>query len=133
MAFTLVSDELWEQIRPMLPRPRFCPEGGRPRLSDRACLTGIVFVLRTGTPWRFIPRELGCGSGVTCWRRLRDWTKAGVWKRVHAKLLRAMEAQGLVDPRFGMVDSQSARAILGGRTPDPTPRIAGKKAANVTC
>ncbi len=79
MAFTLVSDRLWNEIRSFLPAEQPTPKGGRPRVDDRACLTGIVHVLRTGTPWRLVPAELGCGSGVTCWRRPRDWTEAGVW------------------------------------------------------
>src|SRR3989304_1181183 len=80
MAFTLVSDELWNEVGRRLPQSPPRPAGGGPRVAARACLPGIVFVFRTGTPWRFIPRELGCGSGVTCWRRLRDWTQAGVWR-----------------------------------------------------
>jgi hypothetical protein len=79
MAATLLPDALWDLVEPFLPiRPRR-PNGGRPRVSDRACRTGIVFVLRTGIPWQMLPQELGCGSGMTCWRRLRDWQPAGVW------------------------------------------------------
>ena len=76
---TLVSERLWQAIRPLLPVP--APRsGGRPRVDDRAALAGIVYQLRTGIPWRLLPtRELGCGSPVTCWRRLRDWERAGVW------------------------------------------------------
>ena len=94
MAYQLVSDELWNQIEPLLPRERPKPKGGRPRVADRACLTGIVFVLRTGSPWRYVPNELGCGSGVTCWRRLDEWTRGGVWPRVHTRLLRALANEG---------------------------------------
>jgi transposase len=133
MAFTLVSDELWNEIKPLLPKQPVHPLGGRPFVSDRKCLTGIVFVLRTGMPWRFIPRELGCGSGVTCWRRLRDWTQAGVWPRVQTRLLRALQAKGDVDPRLGVMDSQSLRALFGGRTPGRTRRTAANAAANGMC
>lgn len=132
MAFTLVSDELWEQIVPLLPAERAKPKGGRPRVPDRACLTGIVYVLRTGMPWRFLPKELGCGSAVTCWRRLRDWEQAGIWRRVHEKLVTALARAGKADVRFGIIDSQSMRAVLGGRTPVRTRRIAGKTAARGT-
>lgn len=48
-------------------------------MSDRACLTGILFVMRSGIPWQMLPQELGGGSGMTCWRRLRDWQAEGVW------------------------------------------------------
>jgi transposase len=68
----LVSDELWETIEPLLPLEPPKPRGGRPRLDARAALTGIVFVLKSGIPWEMLPREMGCGSGSTCWRRLRD-------------------------------------------------------------
>lgn len=132
MAFTLVSDRLWKEIRPLLPPEVPKPKGGRPRVSDRACLAGIVYVLRTGMPWRFVPRELGCGSGVTCWRRLRDWTECGVWPRIHRKLLGVLGRRGKIDASLAVMDSASVRAVLGGRTPDRTPRIVRKKAANAT-
>jgi len=73
MAAALLPDRLWDLVEPLLPILPRRPQGGRPRVSDRACLTGIVFVLRSGIPWQMLPQELGCGSGMTCWRRLRDW------------------------------------------------------------
>ncbi len=80
MAKPLLSDELWERIEPLLPVDPPKPQGGRPRVPNRAALTGILFVLKTGTPWEYLPPEVGCGSGTTCWRRLRDWRQRGVWK-----------------------------------------------------
>jgi transposase len=79
MAAALFPDPLWDLVEPFLPTPSRRSQGGRPRISDRACLTGILFVLRSGIPWQMLPQELGCGSGMTCWRRLRDWQLAGVW------------------------------------------------------
>ena len=114
MAFTLVPDRLWKEIRPLLPVEAPKPKGGRPRVPDRACLTGIVYVLRTGMPWRFIPKELGCGSGVTCWRRMRDWTEAGVWSRIHRKLLCVLGRRGGIDASLVVMDSAGVRAVLGG-------------------
>ena len=79
MARRLIPDELWELIAPLLPKRTKSPKGGRPPIDDRAALTGIVFVLKTGIQWEDLPQEMGCGSGMTCWRRLRDWQAAGVW------------------------------------------------------
>lgn len=132
MAFTLVPDRLWKEIRPLLPPEAPKPKGGRPRVPDRACLTGIVYVLRTGMPWRFVPQELGCGSGVTCWRRLHEWTQAGVWPRIHEKLLGMLGRRGRIDASLVVLDSASVRALLGGATRAPIPRIVPKKAANGT-
>ena len=69
----IVPDGLWAQIEPLLPIvPRRADHLGRKRLDDRKVLSGILFVLYTGIPWEFLPQELGFGSGMTCWRRLRD-------------------------------------------------------------
>ena len=132
MAFTLVSDRLWRQIQPLLPPEPPRPKGGRPRVSNRACLTGIVYVLRTGMPWRLVPAELGCGSGVTCWRRLREWTEMGLWPRIHHQLLGVLGRRGKLDASRVVMDSASVRAVFGGRTPAPTPRIGRKTAVNAT-
>jgi transposase len=77
----LVSDELWAVVEPLLPPEPPKPKGGRPRMSDRAALSGILFVLKSGIGWELFPQELGCGSGMTCWRRLRNWHQARVWER----------------------------------------------------
>ena len=86
MARELVTDELWNATERLIPREPPEPKGGRPRVSDRAALAGILSVLRTGIPWEYLPKQFGC-SGMTCWRRLRDWAKAGVWHRLHRVLL----------------------------------------------
>ncbi|ENZ95184.1 transposase [Xanthomonas fragariae] len=78
---------LWKRIEPLIPQVKRSPKGGRPRISDQQALNGIVYVLRTGVPWEDLPMELGYGSGMTCWRRLRDWQAAGVWHRLHQVLL----------------------------------------------
>jgi transposase len=117
---SLVPDALWEAIEPLLPHEPPKPKGGRPRLSDRAALAGIVFVLRTGCPWRLLPKELGCGSGTTCWRRLRDWQEVGVWRRLHERLLNWLGDDAAVDWSRASVDSLSVRAKRGARPPGRT-------------
>jgi transposase len=115
MAEQLVPDELWSAIQPLLPPKRAHPKGGRPWIEDRAVLGGIIYVLRAGVPWRLLPaRELGCGSGVTCWRRLRDWQQAGVWEALHHRLLDWLGDGGQVDWSRAAIDSVSVRARRGG-------------------
>ena len=77
MPAPLLPESLWLIIEPLLPPVSPKPKGGRPPVPARAALTGILFVLRTGIPWEMLPAEMGCGSGVTCWRRLRDWQAPG--------------------------------------------------------
>jgi transposase len=84
----LVTDELCTVVEPLLPKQPPKPKGGRPRVNDCAALTGILFVLKSGIPWEMLPQEMGCGSGMTCWRRLKEWHRAGVWERLHRALLR---------------------------------------------
>jgi transposase len=59
MTTPLVTDEMWAMVEPLLPPEAPKPKGGRPRTDDRACLTGILFVRRTGIPWEMLPQEMG--------------------------------------------------------------------------
>lgn len=106
MAKELVSDELWAIVEPLLPLHRAQPgTRGRPPVPDRAALTGILFVLKSGIPWEMLPREMGCGSGMTCWRRLRDWHKVGVWQTLHEIMLAKLEAAHLINLEgLGFID-----------------------------
>ena len=110
----IVPDELWARIEPLLPRvERRYRHPGRRRLDDRKVLSGILFVLYTGIPWEFLPRELGFGSGMTCWRRLRDWHRAGVWQRLHETLLAELHAAGALDWSRAVIDSSHVQALKG--------------------
>jgi transposase len=118
-AESLVSAELWQLVKPLLPLEPPKPKGGRPRLCDRVALSGIVYVLKTGIPWGMLPQEFGC-SGVTCWRRLRDWKRAGVWHRLHRVLLDRLGKLGSIDWSRASLDSASVPAKRGARRPAPT-------------
>jgi transposase len=107
MAKPILTDELWATIEPLLPVHVPSPNGGHPRVSDRAALTGILFVLQTGIPWEYLPKELGCGCGMTCWRRLRDWQKAGVWQRLHESVLHKLRQYDQIEWERASIDSAS--------------------------
>jgi transposase len=132
MAKPLLSDALWERIEPHLPPTPPKPKGGRPRVPDRACLTGILFVLKSGTPWEYLPQEMGCGSGMTCWRRLRDWQEAGVWQKIWVELLDELGLADAIDWSTSAMDSCSLRAVLGGRKPGRIQRIGARTGRNAT-
>jgi transposase len=123
MAKPIVSDELWQVIEPLLPAEPSKAKGGRPRVPNRAALTGIIFVLKTGLPWEMLPPEMGCGSGITCWRRLRDWQEAGVWERLHQLLLDKLGDAGKIDWTRASVDSSSVPAKKGAKEPGRLRRI----------
>jgi len=128
MATPLVSDELWTIIEPLLPPVPPKPKGGRPPLPDRAALTGILFVLKTGIPLEMLPQEMGCGSGMTCWRRLRDWHAAGVWARLHHELLNRLGDANRIDWSRAALDSAAVPAKRGAAKPGRTRRIAANRA-----
>jgi transposase len=113
MAKELVTDELWETIAPLLPPDPPKPQGGSPRTDDRAALTGIVFVLKSGIPWKILPQEMGCGSGMTCWRRLKEWQEAGVWEKLHRVLLDRLGEADQIEWERASLDSASIPAKRG--------------------
>jgi transposase len=88
--------------------------------------------LRTGIPWEDLPQELGFASGMTCWRRLRDWQAAGVWHGLHLALLDELRQADKLDfSRFSM-DGASVPSPRGSRTQASTRRTGENWAANAT-
>jgi len=104
-------DELWARVEPLLPAAEPNPLGGRPRADDRACFAGIVLVLRSGCRWRDVPPPLP--SGPTCWRRHRDWCRAGVWEAVWAAAVAALAAAGELDLTELFLDTTFVEARRG--------------------
>lgn len=101
-------------------------------LDDRKVLCGILFVLYTAIPWEYLPQELGFGSGMTCWRRLRDWNDAGVWQQLHEVLLGRLRAAGQLDMSRAVIDGSHVRALKGGPKPVRSRSTAASQARNTT-
>lgn len=129
MAKALVSDELWQLVEPLLPRvERRFRFPGRKRIDDRKVLTGILFVLRTGIPWEYLPQEMGCGSGMTCWRRLHEWQRRGVWLRLWRVMLDHLAEADAIDWSRAALDSSSIPAKKGALKPGRIRRIKANRA-----
>ncbi len=128
----LVKDEMWKVVAPLLPPRRPQPKGGRPWVDDRATLNGILFVLRSGIPWRMLPTELGYGSGVTCWRRLREWQRRGVWRKLHQLMLDRLAAAARIDWTRASLDSRSLAAKRGEPPSDRTRPTRASRVASTT-
>jgi transposase len=113
-----VPDRLWAEIEPLIPTvERRFRYPGRKRVADRACLEGILYVLRHAIPWRALPRLEGLPSGQTCWRRLDEWERAGVWPRLMVRLQQLLaEAEG-IDWSRAIVDASLVDAKRGARRP----------------
>ena len=113
-----VPDRLWCEVVPLIPKvERRFRYPGRKRVDDRACLEGILYVLRHGIPWRALPRLAGLPSGQTCWRRLDEWEKAGVWAQLMERLQTLLaEAEG-IDWSRAIVDASLVDAKRGARRP----------------
>ncbi len=132
MAKLMVTDALWSLVEPLIPKHTHSLRGGQPAKDDRLCLTGILFVLKTGIAWEDYPQEMGC-CGMTLWNRLNAWRRAGVWKQLHAVLLAKLHEADLIDWSRATADSASIRAVRGGKKQAPAPWTAAKTARSITC
>jgi transposase len=109
----LVTAALWQRLEPLLPQFTPSPKGGRPRVDDERALNGILYVLQSGIPWEELPQELGFGSGMTCWRRLRDWQAMGVWDELHRTLLAELNRAERIDWHRASLDGASVASPRG--------------------
>ena len=132
MARQLVSDQLWALVEPLLPKHKRSRKGGQPPVDNRVCLSGILFVLKTGLPWEDFPQEMGC-CGMTLWNRLNQWKKAGVFQKLHELLLDKLRGADQIDFSRVVVDSSSVRAVHGGKKQAQIQRIDAKQVPNITC
>ncbi len=128
MTTPLLPDERWTIVEPLRPPEPPNPTGGRPRVPDRAALTGIIVVLTSGIPGELLPQDMGCGSGVTCWRRRRDGQAAGVWDRLPQTLRDRRGEAGRSDWERAWLDRASIPANRGAMPGDRTPPIAANQA-----
>jgi len=112
-----IGDALWEQLRPLLPPPKSKKKPGRPRMDDRAAMTAIFYLLRTGCQWNALPRTLGASSTVH--DRFQEWERAGVFERLwQAGILKYDELKGL-DWEWQAMDGAMTKAPLGGKRHGP--------------
>ena len=132
MARRRVSKELWQKLQPLI--PVFSPSAkGGPRtrsVSDEAAFQGILYVLETGIPWEDLPQALGYGSGMTCWRRLREWQAAGVWQRLHLATLEHLREYDQIDWSRASIDGSSVPSPRGARRQAPTLQTEASSAAS---
>ncbi len=123
MARQPVSKELWQQLQPLIPQFTPSSKGGARKLgvSNEAALNGILYVLQTGIPWEDLPQALGYGSGMTCWRRLRDWSAAGIWEQLHHAMLVRLREHDQIDWSRASIDGSSVPSPRGVRKRVPIP------------
>jgi len=106
-----LSDEQWHLISDLFPDSSVSPKGGRPSALSRRCVEGIVWILRTGAPWNDLPDRFP--SDTTCWRRLKRWTEAGIWKKAWARLVCVLDREGRVDHEESFADGTFSSAKKG--------------------
>jgi len=124
MTQQLVSDQLWKRLQPLLPKSletRHIQYAGRKPTSPRKVVAGIVFVLRTGVPWRALPATSDFPCGNTCRRWLLKWHREGVWLRLRQVILEELQRKGKIRWKRAAADSASVRAPGGGPKTGPNP------------
>lgn len=107
-----LTNEQWSQIKEFFPESKASPLGGRPPAPNRACVEGIIWILRSGAPWRLLPRCYP--SDTTCWRRHKEWTEAGIWEKAWARLMRMLDRRGQLDLEETIADGTFSSAKKGG-------------------
>ena len=109
-----VSDSQWVLLRDLLQDPPRSELGGRPRVPARECLEGVLWILKTGARWQDLPERYP--SPATCWRRLKEWSEAGVWEKAMRRLIRKLDVVGRINWDEAMADGTFAPAKKGAPT-----------------
>jgi transposase len=108
-----MPDELWDEIRVILPLEKENNTIGRPAVPFRKILDGIMYVLRTGCQWKMLPKEYGSSS--TCHRRFQQWSTSKVFERLWTRLLKVYDDVVRIQWKWQSLDSISIKAPLGGK------------------
>jgi transposase len=128
-----VPEALWDEIESLIPVPeRRFRYPGRRRFSERACLEGILTVLRWGIPWAELPQVTGMPSGQTCWRRFDQWQRAGVWPQLVERLQQRLAKADQIDWQRAIIDSTIVPAKRGAARSGKTLPIAAVRPQNST-
>lgn len=106
-----LTDEKWAKIEPLLPRLKPGRRGGHPWADTRRVFEGILWILRTGSPWNALPREYP--APATCWRRLKRWEEEGVWQDVWQEYLRRLDDKGVLGWEECFIDATFSAAKRG--------------------
>ena len=116
-----LSDEQWQRLERLLPAQK--PRTGRPNVEHRQIINGILWVLRTGAPWRDLPERYGSWSTVAS--RFYRWQEAGIWARIWAQVQSEADEQGEIDWEIHLLDGTVIRALqhaAGAKKQMPTPK-----------
>ena len=132
MKCPLVGHKLWQELQPLVPMVEPSPKGGRPRLDDRAAFNGILFVRFTGIGCEDLPQQIGFGSTMSSWRRLRQWQREGVWERLHQALLCRLRQYDQIDWSRASIDGASVSSPWGVKKQAPARPTAANSAASAT-
>lgn len=106
-----LGDDQWSEISDLFESPAPSAAGGRPRISARACFEAIAWVLRTGARWCDLPNHFP--SYPTCWRRLKQWSESGAFRKAWARLINKLDRQGVIDREQSIADGTFSPAKKG--------------------
>ena len=117
----MIPDKLWDEFKKVIRKEKPPKTVGRPIVPYRKVLDGILYVLRTGCPWKMLPKKY-C-SGSTCHRRFQELNKLDVFKNTWIKLLEVYDDKIGINLTWQSIDSTSIKSPLGGPRQEIIPLI----------